>query len=87
MHAPDVVTSEPAFVQTARSAPEGARVPVEVRVTVADPFVAYRRARGDPGADPTAGSPDGAYLETTGGQSGWSYFGVDPIARLQVGSR
>ncbi len=55
------------------------RVPVEVRVTVDDPFSAYRRAR-EPDA---AGN---AYLETTGGQPGWGYFGVDPVDRLTVGA-
>ncbi|WP_049922758.1 aminodeoxychorismate synthase, component I [Halopiger djelfimassiliensis] len=54
----------------------GLRVPVEVRVTVADPFFAYRRARGETG---------GVFLETTGGQPGWGYFGVDPVDRLTVG--
>ncbi|MFB6244507.1 MAG: aminodeoxychorismate synthase, component I, partial [Halobaculum sp.] len=29
---------------------------------------------------------DGVYLATTGGQSGWGYFAVDPVSRLQVGS-
>ncbi len=57
---------------------ESVRVPVEVRVRVDDPFLAYRRARG--GAD-----ADGAFLETTGGQPGWGYFGVDPVDRLTVG--
>jgi len=71
-----VVTTADAFAAAAEAAAPGARVPVEVRVTVPDPFEAYRRAREGPG---------GAYLETTGGQSGWSYFGVDPVARLQVG--
>ena len=84
---PRVVTTERAFAEAARDAPAGARVPVEVRVRVDDPFEAYRRARG---GGPTRGSPqgrgtDGAYLETTGGQSGWGYFGVDPVSRLQVG--
>ncbi|WP_246998928.1 anthranilate synthase component I family protein [Halosolutus gelatinilyticus] len=52
------------------------RVPIEVRATVSDPFLAYRRARsGD----------DGVFLETTGGQPGWGYFGVDPVDRLTVG--
>ncbi|MDS0261180.1 anthranilate synthase component I family protein [Haloarcula sp. S1CR25-12] len=72
-----VVTERAAFAETARTAPTGARVPVEVRVTVADPFEAYRRARD--------GAHDGVYLETTGGQSGWGYFAVDPVERLQVG--
>ncbi|THE64330.1 anthranilate synthase component I family protein [Salinadaptatus halalkaliphilus] len=51
------------------------RSPIEVRTTVSDPFLAYRRARTD---------GDGAMLETTGGQPGWGYFGVDPIDRLTV---
>ncbi|ELY71180.1 aminodeoxychorismate synthase, component I [Natrinema versiforme] len=55
----------------------GLRVPVEVRATVDDPFVAYRRARDGDG---------GAFLETTGGQPGWGYFGVDPVDRLTVGA-
>ncbi|MFA1611695.1 anthranilate synthase component I family protein [Halobellus rubicundus] len=71
-----VVTERAAFVKTAASAPSEARVPVEVRVAVADPFEAYRRVRGP--------DTDGVYLETTGGQSGWGYFAVDPIERIQV---
>ena len=58
-------------------APRGIRVPIEVRVTVSDPYLAYRRARQESG---------GALLETTGGQPGWGYFGVDPIDRLTVSS-
>jgi anthranilate synthase component 1 len=76
MSEPRVVTPRESFLETARTAPAGARVPVEVRVAVADPFEAYRRARTHEG--------DGCYLETTGGQSGWGYFGVDPVERLQV---
>jgi anthranilate synthase component 1 len=76
-NSPAVVTPRAAFRETAADAPEGARVPVEVRVVVADPFVAYRRAR-DGG--------EGVYLETTGGQEGWGYFGVDPVERLHVSS-
>ncbi len=53
----------------------GRRVPVEVRTTVEDPFLAYRRAREGDG---------GVFLETTGGQPGWGYFGVDPVDRLTV---
>jgi len=74
---PTVVTDREAFRETVNDALEAARVPVEVRVTVADPFAAYRRARDGPG---------GVYLETTAGQSGWGYFAVDPVERLQVGS-
>jgi anthranilate synthase component 1 len=73
---PRLATSRAAFVEAARDSPEGARVPVEYRVRVGDPFRAYRRARPGPG---------GVYLETTGGQSGWGYFATDPVSRLQVG--
>ena len=72
----EVVTTPAAFGRAAAEGEPGVRVPVEVRVTVDDPFLAYRRARG---ADP------GAYLETTGGQEGWGYFGVDPSAVHAVG--
>ncbi|WP_436928438.1 aminodeoxychorismate synthase, component I [Halosimplex halobium] len=72
---PRVVTDRAAFERAAASAPAGARVPVEVRVSVTDPFDAYRRARDGPG---------GFHLETTGGQSGWGYFGVDPVDRVTV---
>jgi len=73
-----VVTERTAYLETARSAPAGARVPVEVRVTVSDPFEAFRRARDGDG---------GVYLETTGGQSGWGYFAVDPVERVRVAPR
>jgi anthranilate synthase component 1 len=95
MDQPRIVTTESSFVEAARDADPTARVPVEVRVSVTDPFLAYRRARTGPGSDrgsdaepsPTGHTPgsDGVYLETTGGQSGWGYFAVDPISRLQVG--
>ncbi|WP_049984283.1 anthranilate synthase component I family protein [Halorubrum sp. BV1] len=70
-----VRTDRDRFRAVAAAAPAGARVPVECRVTVADPFAAYRRARDGPG---------GFFYETTGGQSGWGYFGVDPVERLTV---
>ncbi|MDQ2049253.1 aminodeoxychorismate synthase, component I [Natronolimnohabitans sp. A-GB9] len=57
--------------------PAESRLPVEVRVTVDDPFSAYRRAR-------LPESTGNVYLETTGGQPGWGYFGVDPVDRLTV---
>ena len=72
----EIITTREAFAATAADAPAGVRVPVEARVTVEDPFLAYRRARSD---DP------GAYLATTGGQQGWGYFGVDPESVHQVG--
>ncbi|ELZ47998.1 para-aminobenzoate synthase component I [Halorubrum californiense DSM 19288] len=70
-----VHTDRERFCAVAATAPDGARVPVEVRVAVDDPFAAYRRARDGPG---------GVFYETTGGQSGWGYFGVDPVERLTV---
>ena len=71
----DVVTTLEQFVSVARDAEPGSRVPVELQLTVSDPFVAYQRARKDSG---------GAYLETTGGQPGWGYFGVDPVEMLEI---
>jgi anthranilate synthase component 1 len=78
-----VVTDRDAFLATVADAPADARVPVEVRLAVEDPFDAYRRARAD---DVDAGrGGSGAFLETTGGQPGWGYFGVDPVERFTVG--
>lgn len=68
---PTVTTDRDVFLGVAADAPAAARVPVEVRVTVDDPFVAYRRARDGDGAG-------GVYLGTTGGQSGWGYFATTP---------
>ena len=74
-----VVTDRASFLQSARNASTTARIPVEVSVTVDDPFVAYRRARrGD--------ANGGIYLGTTGGQDGWGYFGVDPVQLVETGS-
>ncbi|OYR53001.1 anthranilate synthase component I family protein [Halorubrum sp. Ea8] len=70
-----VHTDRDGFREVAAAAPAGTRVPVELRVAVGDPFAAYRRARDGPG---------GFCYETTGGQSGWGYFGVDPVERLTV---
>ncbi|GAB3680882.1 aminodeoxychorismate synthase, component I [Salinarchaeum chitinilyticum] len=89
-----VVTDRDAFLATAAHAPPGARVPVAVELSVDDPFDAYRRAR-EGGLERQRGDNEqlaaeprdrtGAFLETTGGQTGWGYFGVDPIERLTVG--
>ena len=70
-----IVTDRASFRATACDAPPGSRVPVELSAQIDDPFEAYRRARSDRG---------GAYLATTGGQSGWGYFSVDPIERHVV---
>jgi anthranilate synthase component 1 len=75
MEPPTVVTERASFRSLAADAPPGARVPVELRLSVADPFAAYRRAREGPG---------GVFFETTGGQPGWGYFAVDPVERLTV---
>ena len=72
-----VHTDRDRFREVAAAAPPGTRVPVELRVEVDDPFAAYRRARDGPG---------GVFYETTGGQPGWGYFGIDPIDRLTVSS-
>ncbi len=71
-----VCTDRQRFRSTARDAPADARVPVELRIRVADPFEAYRRARRGDGGD--------IFLETTGGQSGWGYFATDPTERVTV---
>ncbi|TYL40260.1 anthranilate synthase component I [Natronococcus pandeyae] len=85
MSEPRVVTSLDSFRAAARGALESGdedetarttRIPVEVQVSAADPFLAYRRARDGAGS---------VYLETTGGQPGWGYFGTDPVDRLTVG--
>ncbi len=70
-----VHTGPERFREVAAAAPPNARVPVEIRVDVDDPFEAYRRARKGPG---------GFFYETTGGQPGWGYFGVDPVERMRV---
>ena len=71
-----VATDRGIFKRAAAGAPVGARIPVEIKHSVGDPFDAYRRARDGPG---------GIYLATTGGQDGWGYFAVEPVERLQVG--
>jgi anthranilate synthase component 1 len=71
-----VVTDRETFRSVAAGATDPARVPVELRLSVADPFEAYRRARRGDGGD--------VFLETTGGQSGWGYFATKPVSRLTV---
>jgi anthranilate synthase component 1 len=62
------------FRAAADGAPKGARVPVVVEFR-ADPYDAYRRARG---GDPSF------FFETSGGREGWGYFGVDPDRFVEV---
>lgn len=75
---PTVVTDRDGFLDVAADAGASARIPVEVRMTVEDPFVAYRRAREGDGAG-------GVYLGTTGGQPGWGYFATAPTRFEEVG--
>jgi anthranilate synthase component 1 len=72
----DTVTDRDRFRRLAVDAPSNARIPVEGRVAVGDPFDAYRHAR--------RGDRPGVFYETTGGQPGWGYFGVDPAETLTV---
>ena len=66
-------TSWDAYQSVARSASVGDRIPVELQLSVDDPFSAYQVVRNDQGS---------VYLETTGGQDGWGYFATDPIERI-----
>jgi anthranilate synthase component 1 len=75
MDRPTTETTREAFLDAATDAPSTARVPTAVRVR-ADPFEAYRRARG---SDPCF------YYETSGGAPGWGYFGVAPTRFVSVG--
>jgi anthranilate synthase component 1 len=69
-----VSTARSTFRDRAEDAPAGARVPI-LGSLEADPWAAYRRARGE----------EPAFLfETTGGREGWGYFGVDPEEFLVV---
>jgi anthranilate synthase component 1 len=74
---PTVHTDPGRFLALATGSDPTDRIPVECHLPVDDPFDAYRRARVGDGGD--------SYLETTGGQPGWGYFGVDPAERLRVG--
>jgi len=76
-----VVTTREDFQHLVASLDSPARVPVEVRTTVADPYDAYRRVRQKPAPDEEGCDEDGrdeegcdgagwVYLETTGGQDG-----------------
>ena len=71
---PTVETPRATFRRVAAEASPATRVPV-VATLDADPFDAYRRARGD---DPSV------FFETSGGQPGWGYFGVAPDAVHEV---
>ncbi|WP_299235908.1 anthranilate synthase component I family protein [Natronomonas sp.] len=71
-----VLTDRQRFVETAAAAADDARVPVEIRIRVADPFESYRRARRGDGGD--------LLVETSGGRRGWGYFAIDPTERITV---
>ena len=75
MDGTQIVTSRAEYARTAARAPATARVPIELQITVEDPFEAFRAV-----ADPHAA----VLLETSGGHSGWSYIGLDPEARIEV---
>ena len=68
-----VETDFETYRDVATEADPGDRIPVELRLTVSDPYDAYRSVRTDPAS---------VYLETTGGQDGWGYFATDPIEQL-----
>lgn len=70
----ELQTSVDDFKRTARGAPSGARVPIELEVEVADPFKAYRRARYREG---------GFFTACNDGREGWGYFGIRPTRRLE----
>ncbi len=77
MSGPEIETDLVTFRAVADDASPGSRVPIQTRVSVEDPFAAYRRARGD---------DVGILLETTGGQKGWGYFAVEPEEVLSARS-
>ncbi len=74
MDAVTVRTTREAVRDAADGVPAGTRVPV-VGTLDLGPWTAYRRARGTEPA---------FFFETSGGQPGWSYFGVDPADFLSV---
>jgi anthranilate synthase component 1 len=74
MHGASTVTDRASFRDVATHVPDGTRVPVVAHLR-ADPFSAYRRARGD---EPSF------LFETSGGRPGWGYFGVSPDRFHQV---
>ncbi|KTG22585.1 aminodeoxychorismate synthase, component I [Haloferax profundi] len=76
MSKPTVITDRDTYLSLATRCVSDVRIPIEVRISVEDPFKAYRRAR--------SSDSHGFYLETTGGQSGWGYFGVDPTDQIEV---
>jgi len=76
MARPKTETTRAAFLEATAAAPADARVPVVVSLR-ADPFEAYRRARG---------SVPSFFFETGGGRPGWGYFGVEPDQFTAVGA-
>lgn len=76
METPEVVTRESTFTQLVDKATTSApRVPIELTLRVNDPFEAYCRARN---------TTSGFFFETSGGRTGWGYFGIEPVERITV---
>lgn len=71
------ITSWDEYRSVARTATHGDRIPVEIQLTVDDPFSAYQVIRDQHGS---------VFLETTGGQRGWGYFATDPIEHITARS-
>ncbi len=69
------VTDRDSFIQKARQLEPTTRLSVEARITVDDPWIAFRRARSGPWA---------ACFETLGERGGWNVIGVEPTATLTV---
>lgn len=78
MSDPTVATTWETFRRIGAAAEPGDRIPIEIRLEVDDPFLAYSRARDE---------HPSVYLETTGGQSGWGYFATDPKERITAFER
>ena len=75
MDAIQPMTSRAEYLHTAADIAETSRVPIELRVTVEDPFEAFRAV---------VESHEGVLLETSGGREGWSYIGLDPEVRTHI---
>jgi anthranilate synthase component 1 len=75
MDGTQTVTSRAAYERSAADVDATARVPIELQISVEDPFGAFRAVEGP---------HDAVLLETSGGHEGWSYIGLDPERHIQV---